>query len=158
MAHSAATALEIAAAADAVLAVALTVEDMVRWFPLPIEAIDPPASGRLCVGDSCLAETVFVGRRLQTWIEVLQADEARYRLAATGPVCFTVTAELTATPDGCLINASVEARSGGGFTGRALEGACRPLLGAGLRQALERLAQLAEAEEARRQVPAIEWS
>lgn len=144
MPHHASASLEVAAAPDVVLDVALTVDDMVRWFPLPIEAVDQPAGGRLLAGDSCSAESVLVGRRLRARIDVLEADESRYRLGATGPVCFTVTADFTATPGGCRVDATVEARSGGGVSGRVLEGACRPLLGAGLRQALERLGRLAE--------------
>lgn len=136
------------ASVDTVLDVALTVEDIVRWFPLPIEAVDPPGDGRLRVGGSCLAESVLAGRRLQARIDVLDADATHYRLTATGPVCFTVTAYLTATREGCRVDASVEARSGGGLTGRVLEGACRPLLGTGLRQALERIARLAEGRPA----------
>lgn len=151
MGHTASATIEVAAPIATVLDVALTVDDMERWFPLPIQAVDPPELGRLHVGDSCVAESVLAGRRLRTRIEVLEADETAYKLAATGPVCFTVTAGLTATSGGCVIAASVEARSGGGLTGRVLEGACRPLLGAGLRQALERLSRLAEA---RRPVPA----
>ncbi|MBA2516436.1 MAG: SRPBCC family protein [Solirubrobacterales bacterium] len=153
MGHTASATTQVAATVDAVLDVALTVDDMVRWFPLPIHPVDPPEDGRLRVGDACLAESALAGRRLRTRIEVLEADETNYRLAATGPVCFTVTADLAATSRGCSISASVEARSGGGLTGRVLEGACRPLLGTGLRQALDRLARLAEA---RRPVQASE--
>lgn len=148
MGHRASASTEVAAAVDAVLDVALTVDDMVRWFPLHIEPVEPPADGRLEVGGSYLAESHFAGRVLRTTIKVIEADAERYRLAATGPVCFTVTAGLTPTPGGCAIDASVEARSGGGLTGRVLEGACRPLLGTGLRQALERLGRIAEARSA----------
>lgn len=152
MAHRASATVQVAATADVVLDVALTVDDMVRWFPLPIEPVDPPEGGRLHPGDSCLAENVLAGQRIRTRIEVLEADERRYRLAATGPLCFIVTADLTETPGGCRIDAAVESRSGGGIAGRLLDGACRPLLSTGLRQALDRLARLAEA---RRPAPAI---
>lgn len=156
MPHRASASFEVAAPVEVVLDVALTVDDMVQWFPLPIEAVDPPGDGRLHPGDSCLADNVLAGRRLRTRIEVLEAGETRYRLAATGPLCFTVTAELTARPGGCAIEATVQVRSGGGLSGRVLEGACRPLLGAGLRQALERLARLAEARAACRVLPVAE--
>ena len=145
MAHRALASRIVAAPSEVVLDVALTVDDMVRWFPLPIEAVDPPEDGRLHVGESCLAESVLAGRRLHTRIEVIEAGETRYELAALGPLRFIVTADLVSRIDGCEIHACVEALSGGGLTGRVLEAACRPLLGTGLRQALERLARIAEA-------------
>jgi hypothetical protein len=148
MAHRATATIEVEASIETVLDVALTVEDMIEWFPLPVEAVDAPSSGRLAVGDACTAGNTLAGRRIETRIEVRRADLERYALAATGPLNFTVEAELTETPAGCRIDASVEARSGGGLKGRVLDAACGPLLGPGIRHALASLAELAAAREA----------
>jgi hypothetical protein len=144
MPHSATASIETRADVDTVLDVGLTVEDMIDWFPLPIEAVEAPPDGRLVVGDLCRAGNTLAGRRIETTIEVLQADRERYALSATGPLDFTVVAELTPSPSGCRIDARIEARSSGGVKGRVLEAACRPLLGPGIRHALQRIADLAE--------------
>jgi len=148
MAHRSAESIDVAAPVEAVLDVALTVDDVLYWFPLPLEAVEVPADGRLAAGDSAVADVVLVGRHLRTRIAVLEADGSRYRLSATGPLDFTVDARLEATPGGCRIEAEIETRSGGGLEGRVLVTASRPLLGPGLRRALDRISERAAARAA----------
>ena len=88
MGHRATASHAVAASVETVLDVALTVEDMVRWFPLPIQAVDAPEDGRLRPGDVCQADSVLAGRRLRATIEVLEASTTRYELLATGPLRF----------------------------------------------------------------------
>ena len=126
---------------------ALTVEDIATWFPLPLEAVEVPEDGRLEAGESCVADALLMGRRLRTRIAVLEADTSRYRLSAIGPMGFEVDAALTPTPGGCRIEATIAARSGGGLEGRLLEAASRPLLSPGLRRGLDRIAELAVGRE-----------
>lgn len=147
MAHRVTHAREVAASVEAVLDVALTVEDIATWFPLPLEAVEVPEDGRLEAGESCVADALLMGRRLRTRIAVLEADTSRYRLSAIGPVGFEVDATLTPTPGGCRIEVTIEARSGGGLEGRLLEAASRPLLSPGLRRGLDRIAELAVGRE-----------
>jgi len=150
MAHRATHSAHVPASVGAVLDVALTVEDIVRWFPLPLEAVEVPEDGRLRAGESCRADALLVGRRLRTRITVVQADEARYRLSAVGPLRFEVDAALTPRAGGCHVEATIETRSGGGLEGRVLEAASRPLLAPGLRRALARVAELAVARDSGR--------
>lgn len=131
------------ASVEAVLDVALTVEDVLHWFPVPLEAVDVPASGRLAAGEGCVADALLAGRRLRTRITILEADASRYRLSAVGPLRFEVDAALRPDVGGCWIDATIETRSGGGLEGRLLEAASRPLLGPGLRRGLKRIAELA---------------
>lgn len=147
MAHRVTHAREVSASVEAVLDVALTVDDVMHWFPLPLEAVEVPEDGRLEPGESCVADAHVAGRRLRTRITILEADVSRYRLSAVGPLGFEVDAELIPAPGGCRIEATIEARSGGGLEGRLLEAASRPLLTPGLRRALDRIAALAVARE-----------
>lgn len=150
MAHSSSHVRHVPASVEAVLDVALTAEDVLDWFPVPLEAVEVPASGRLAAGDSCVADALLAGRRLRTRITVLEADAARYRLSAVGPLRFEVDATLTSDLGGCRVDARIETRSGGGLEGRVLEAASRPLLGPGLRRGLNRIAELAVARDAGR--------
>jgi len=147
MAHRSSHAKLVRAPVAAVLDVALTVEDVVRWFPVPLEAVAVPPSGRLDPGESCVADAVLVGRRLRTRIAILEADARRYRLRADGPLRFEVDARLTAVGAATRIEATIQSRSGGGLEGRILEAASRPLLAPGLRRALERIEELAAARD-----------
>jgi len=147
MAHRVTHTRQVPASVEAVLEVALSVGDIVYWFPLPLEAVEVPPDGRLEAGESCVADALLVGRRLRTRIAILEADSARYQLSATGPLRFAVDAVLTPNPAGCLIEATIETRSGGGLEGRVLEAASRPLLSPGLRRALDRIAELAVGRE-----------
>ena len=147
MGHRVTHARQVPAPVEAVLDVALTVEDIAAWFPLPLEAVDVPADGRLEAGESCVADALLVGRRLRTRITIVEADTSRYRLSAVGPMGFEVDATLTPTAGGCRIEATIEARSGGGLEGRLLEAAARPLLSPGLRRGLDRIAELAAGRE-----------
>lgn len=145
MAHRVQHARQVPASVEAVLDVALTVEDVLHWFPVPLEAVDVPPSGRLSAGESCVADALLAGRRLRTRITILEADATRYRLSAVGPLCFDVDAALASDGGGCRIDATIETRSGGGLEGRLLEAASRPLLGPGLQRGLRRIGELAVA-------------
>lgn len=147
MAHRVTHTRLVPASVEAVLDVALTVEDVLYWFPLPLEAVEVPENGRLEAGESCVADALLIGRGLRTEITVLQADAAAYRLCAAGPLRLEVDAVLSTAPGGCWIEATIEARSGGGLEGRVLLAASRPLLSPGLRRALDRIAELAAARE-----------
>lgn len=148
MAHRVTGTQDVAASIGAVLDVALTVDDVLAWFPLPLHAVDVPEHGRMEAGQSCEAEAMVAGRRFRTRITILEADANRFRLSSTGSLCLAVDARLEPIPEGCRIEAVVETRSGGGLEGRVLEAASRPLLGTGLRRALGRIAELAPARDA----------
>ena len=150
MAHSSTHSRHVPASVGAVLDVALTPEDVLAWFPVPLEAVDVPASGRLVAGESCVADALLAGRRLRTRITILEANAERYRLSAVGPLKFEIDATLHPDLGGCRIDARIETRSGGGLEGRLLEAASRPLLGPGLRRGLNRIAELAVARDAGR--------
>ena len=148
MAYRVSASQDVAASIEAVLDVALTADDVISWFPLPLEAVELPDDGRLDAGESCVADATVLGRRLRTRITILDADAARFRLSATGRLCLGVDARLEQTPGGCRIHAEAETRSGGGLEGRMLEAASHPLLATGLRRALARIAELAAAGSA----------
>lgn len=148
MAHRVTASQDVAASIEAVLDVALTADDVIAWFPLPLEAVELPEGGRLDAGESCLADATVIGRRLRTRITILEADATRFRLSATGPLRLAVDARLESTPGGCRIHAEAETRSGGGLEGRMLEAASHPLLATGLRRALARIAELAAGRDA----------
>ena len=131
------------AAPEAVLDVLTDPEAIARWAPLPFDVDDLDTPG-LVTGSTARVSGRLAGRRVGFVVEVLEADDGRLSLAATGPVGLDVNYDLAATDTGSEVHASVSVRNGRGITGRLLAEATSALLSAGaLSHAVSRLAALA---------------
>ena len=116
-----------------------------RWSPVAFDLEDVEAE-RLTPGDRVRLGGRIAGRLVGFDVHILEADDRRLELQASGPI--HIAAEYEARPGGCggrtELRASVSVPSGGGLAGRMLSGAAEGLLRAGvLDAALSRIADQA---------------
>lgn len=113
-----------------------------RWAPLPFEVED--GVERLAPGIRTRVSGRLAGRRVGFEVEVHEADPARLRLSARGPVHMDVDYVLCPAAGGSEVTASVSVRAAGGLLGSLVAGATAGLLEAGaLDAAVNRIARVA---------------
>ena len=113
-----------------------------RWSPVAFD-LDGAEAERLMPGDRVRLGGRIAGRSVGFDVHILEADDRRLELEASGPI--HIAAEYEARPGGCgartELTASVSVRSKGGLAGRVLTGAAEAMLRAGaLDAALSRIA------------------
>lgn len=134
--------VEAGAPPEAVLAALTDPEACARWAPLPFEV--QGEAGRLDAGTRTRVSGRLAGRRIGFDVEVHEADAARLRLSAHGPVHMDVDYVLAPAERGSQVTASVSLRPGAGLLGSLVAGATAGLLEAGaLELAVNRIARVA---------------
>ena len=113
-----------------------------RWSPVAFD-VDGVDAERLAPGDRVRLGGRIAGRSVGFDVHILEADDHRLELEASGPI--HIAAEYEARPGGCggrtELRASVSVKSQGGLAGRLLSGAAEAMLRAGaLDAALSRIA------------------
>lgn len=125
---------------EEVLATLTDPEAAARWAPLPFEVEDDVR--RLVAGMRTRVSGRLAGRRVGFDVEVHEADAARLRLSAHGPVVMDVDYALAPSGSGSELTASVSVRPGRGLIGSLIAGATAGLLEAGaLNAAVNRIAR-----------------
>ncbi len=110
-----------------------------RWAPIPFEVRNLDRD-RLLTGDQLRVFGLLSGQRVEFEVDILQAQDGRLALQATGPIELEVEYVATSLDRGSELRASV-AVTGRGFIGRLLAGATEAMLAAGaLNTAIGRLA------------------
>ena|SRR5436190_1531905 len=128
----------IDASPDEVLALLTDPEECTRWSPISfhVERID---CQRLSAGCSARVGGELAGRRVSFDVEVIEADDGRFRLRASGPVDLDV--EYRAERSDLFAQVAVQGR--GGVRGRLLSVAADAAVAGMLPLAVERIAQAA---------------
>jgi hypothetical protein len=110
-----------------------------RWAPIPFEVRDLDRD-RLLTGDRVRVFGLLSGQRVEFEVDVMQAQDGRLALQATGPIELEVEYVAVPTARGSELRASV-AVTGRGFIGRLLASATEAMLAAGaLNTAVGRIA------------------
>lgn len=105
-------------------------EAIARWAPVPFEIVALDGE-RLVAGSTASVSGRLAGRDVRFDVEVLEANDARLTLIASGPIVLEVDYGLVAKVDGSEVRASVSVE-GSGLWGRALAAATEALLAAGV--------------------------
>ena len=114
------------------------------WSPIDFE-VEHIDGDRLMTGGRARVMGRLAGREIAFDIDVIQADELRLLLTATGPIEIDVKYDVEPLDSHVELRAWVTVRSRGGLFGRILSGATEGLLGAGmLNAAVARIAREAE--------------
>jgi hypothetical protein len=100
-----------------------------RWAPIPFEVVELEGR-RLRSGTRARVRGGLAGRGLEFDVDVLEADDGRLCLRATGPIEIDVEYLARAVDGGSEVSASVSV-SGRGLGGRLLAQATDALLAAG---------------------------
>jgi hypothetical protein len=118
-----------------------------RWSPVDFDLAGRAA--RLQAGTEARVAGRIAGREVGFDVRILQADERRLALRASGPIDIEARYDAVAVHDDrTRLCAEVSVRPSGGFVSRVLSGATDALLAAGaLEQALGRIARETAAGE-----------
>jgi hypothetical protein len=112
-----------------------------RWAPIPFEVTDLD-SDRLVAGSHARVRGSLAGRGAEFDVEVLEAEDGRLSLVASGPIDIDVEYLINPVAGGSEVLASVAVRGGKGLFGRVLAHATDALLAAGaLNTAVGRIAR-----------------
>lgn len=119
-----------------------------RWSPVPFR-VDDLADERLATGTRARVGGSIAGRSVGFQVDILQADDRRLALRASGPIDIEARYDALPHPAGTELKASVSVHSPGGLMGRVLTSAADALLASGaLDRALARIAYEVEPETA----------
>ena len=109
----------------------LTEPDAIRrWAPIPFEVRELDGE-RLTAGSLARVRGGLAGRNLEFEVEVLEAEDGKLSLVATGPMTLDVEYLVSPAPAGSEVRASVSVSNGDGFMGRLLARATDALLAGG---------------------------
>ena len=109
----------------------LTEPDAIRrWAPIPFEVRELDGE-RLTAGSLARVRGGLAGRNLEFEVEVLEAEDGKLSLVATGPMTLDVEYLVSPAPAGSEVRASVSVSEGDGFMGRLLARATDALLAGG---------------------------
>ena len=108
----------------------LTEPDAIRrWAPIPFEVRELDGE-RLTAGSLARVRGGLAGRNVEFDVEVLEAEDGRLSLVATGPMTLDVEYLVRPAPAGSEVQASVSVSGGDGLMGRLLARATDALLAA----------------------------
>ncbi len=139
------TSTTVEASPEQIIDVLTDPQAAVRWSPIDFE-VEHIDGGRLTTGGHARVTGRLAGREIAFDIDVIQADEQRLLLTATGPIEIDVKYDVESVEGRVELRAWVTVRSRGGLFGRLLTGATEGLLGAGmLNSAVSRIAREVEA-------------
>jgi hypothetical protein len=139
------TSTTVQASPEQIIDVLTDPQAAVRWSPIDFE-VEHIDGGRLTTGGHARVTGRLAGREIAFDIDVIQADEQRLLLTATGPIEIDVKYDVESVEGLVELRAWVTVRSRGGLFGRLLTGATEGLLGAGmLNSAVSRIAREVEA-------------
>jgi hypothetical protein len=114
-----------------------------RWSPVPFELVAGPQE-RLEAGSKARVQGDLAGLRIAFDVRILEAREAAFSLAATGPISIEARYMMLEVDDGSRVRATVRV-GGRRFLGTVLARATEAVLAAGaLQSALERIAAAIE--------------
>jgi len=120
---------------DDILAILTDPDAAAQWSPVPFE-VDGLDGERLEAGARALLSGRLAGWRIEFEVEVVEADDGRLSLVASGPVEMDVEWRVDERfGDRRELVASVNVRTGRGLGGRLLSSATEALLRAGSLQA-----------------------
>jgi polyketide cyclase/dehydrase/lipid transport protein len=109
----------------------LTEPDAIRrWAPIPFEVRELDGE-RLTAGSLARVRGGLAGRNVEFDVEVLEAEDGRLSLVATGPMTLDVEYLVRPAPAGSEVQASVSVSGGDGLMGRLLARATDALLAGG---------------------------
>ena len=132
---SAEESIRIDAPPDRVVAVLSDPEEAARWFPLPVELVDPPAAP-VSEGDQMLSRGELAGQEVEFEIVIEEVRPDGVTLRATGPVECEITSHVEESGQGSDLTVSLDVSSGGGVTGGVMATAATPLVAPWLREAM----------------------
>jgi carbon monoxide dehydrogenase subunit G len=127
--------IEIAAAPEHVLAVLADPEEAQRWFPLPVELIDPPAAP-VTDGDQMLSRGELAGQAIEFEVTIEEVRDDGVALRADGAVACRIDSRVVPADAGSSLTVSLEIDSGGGLAGGVMATAATPLAAPWLREAV----------------------
>jgi Polyketide cyclase / dehydrase and lipid transport len=130
---------------DEIFAILTDPDAAAHWSPVPFE-VDELDGERLEAGGRAVLSGRLAGRRIRFDVEVVEAEDGRLSLVASGPVDMDVEWRVDdRLGEWRELVASVNVRAGRGLGGRLLSSATEALLRAGSLQAA--VASVAEAAE-----------
>lgn len=119
----------LAGAPEEVLELLTEPDAIARWAPIDFEVVDADG-GRLRTGTQTRVCGVLAGRRVELDVDVLDAEDGRLALQASGPISFEVEYVLAPVDRGSQLHASISV-AGRGLIGRVLARATEVALAAG---------------------------
>ena len=130
----------IDASPEQVLAVLTDPEECTRWSPISfdVERLD---CERLSTGCSARVGGELAGRRVSFDVDVIEADDGRLRLRASGPVELDVEYRARSLEERSEVSAQVAVRGRGGLRGRLVSAAADAAVAGMLPIAVDRIGQ-----------------
>jgi hypothetical protein len=113
-------------------------DSIARWAPIPFELVEFDGD-RLRSGSHARVRGGLAGRQLEFDVDVLEAEDGRLSLVATGPVSIDAEYELRPAGAGSAIRASVSVTSRGMLGGILARGVEALLAGGALRHSVARI-------------------
>lgn len=129
---------------ERVMAVLSDPDEARRWFPLPVEIVDPPAAP-VAEGDQMLSRGELAGQPVEFEIVIEELRDDGVTLRADGPVECRVRSRILAVDAGTELTVSLDVSSGGGISGGVMATAATPLVAPWLREAMDCIRARAEA-------------
>ena len=136
--------ITVDAPADRVMAILSDPHEAQRWFPLPVELVDPPAAP-VAEGDQMLSRGELAGQEVEFEIVIEEVREDGVTLRAHGPVECQIRARVVEVDAGTDLTVSLDVSSGGGISGGVMATAATPLVAPWLREAMDCIRARAEA-------------